>query len=738
MWAKKNVRVSKEGFVEVRTTDWESGEKYWTRPSGAFSGTLYKGFFPGTGGGHSYDCFHIYLNPNGSHYLFIWHEESYGTFELYPVNLQIYAWKNQTWTAQSAKNHDSNLNEIFSLLSVLEKRDLSYDFYISEDVDNSDAKITAYPKGGSLCLPVTFSFEYDGKNGVFLPYIKTSRTELSFGSVESLKAVGDWKADYEKTKSDNYHSEPIQIFSYPACYNADSKVVRFLFENGFKVENEYRRSDEKSEKYRFTALEAWQAGRNNNEVRKALIEAGAGYTSEMLVKAFEGADLAQFREVLPLVKLEERKVILSKIARFYSEKKDLSYIKNVLLLLKENGVSLDSTFYSDGIEKNITLMDDAFGGHEYFNELPLVKLYMELGLKIPNQIKTWSYLGGTTTPIAVATRLYYKSVIPPEYAENYDSEEKAERAEKQKKLVELFDFLIKNGVDLNARDDEGDTAIHNCCGKKSDYADVETIRYLIKLGCDVNVKNDEGFTPLTLIAKKCESKKVMKKIVEILIDAGADVNATDKNGMTVLSHFIENNFDFVEDEGESTRADFWLFSPEDELKENLAFAEYLFSHKADPNCLIGSERKFTALQLESCRAQKDLCALLIKYGADVNKATETACFPPVLFAMKGLANPFNSTSKKALFETVKLLVKSGADCSIVMKNTDTDFWDDTGRDISLILLLTPKGTALDENMRSELMELFLAHGASTEKLTEKMLKKAGFSKEEIKKIVAAR
>ena len=70
--------------------------------------------------------------------------------------------------------------------------------------------------------------------------------------------------------------------------------------------------------------------------------------------------------------------------------------------------------------------------------------------------------------------------------------------------------------------------------------------------------------------------------------------------------------------------------------------------------------------------------------------------------------------------------ESGADCSVITKN------------VSLILLLKPELSCHDSPMGKALMELFLNHGASTEKLTEDMLKNAGFSKDEIKKIIDAR
>lgn len=736
---ENNVRISKDGFVEVNATDWEYGTRSWTRPSGAFSGTLYNGFFPGTGGGHSYDKFHIYLNPNGNHYLFTWHEESSGVFEVYPANLKIYSWKNKNWCLQTADNHDSAFNEIFSLLSLIKKRNLTFKVDISEYDHNSDVEIIVHPEGGSICLPVTFSFSYDEKNGLFLPYKKDVITELSFGTVESLKALGEWENKYEEDdKSSRDYGNPIQIFTYPACYNQNPEIVRFLSQNGYKVENEYQNSREDTKKYKFTALEAWQFGKNNAEVRKALIDAGASYSGEMLVKAFKNENLAELKELLPLVNPDNRKVVLAEIAYYYEYKgKNIPYIRKVLSLLKENGVSLDSKFCNDERKgETCTLMIDAFNQNA---DVPLLQLYLDFGLKIPKLIQ---YGYSMTTPVALVADWYRDSVYLEEYEEDFDSEYKEKQDKNLKKARDIFSLLIKNNVNLNLQDEMGDTAIHDFCGQSSNYRELETIRYLIKLGCDVNITNQYGLTPLSSIVKECRDKTILRKIAQLLIDAGAkiDIEAKDKN--TALSYFIDDNFYYVEEDNEDENDDFDIQDNLDveQTKENLDIVEFLLSNNANANCHIEYSygRRISALQYAAIHGQKELCVLLMKYGAELDGTTSDYAFTPVLFATKCFCNPFSHTSKKALFETIKFLVESGADCSIITKNTETNMWDDTGDDVSLILLLKPGLSCHDSPLGKALMELFLNHGASTEKLTEDMLKNAGFSKDEIKKIVDAR
>ena len=529
----ENVRVSKDGFVDVKTSG-EDGESYWTRPSGAFSGTLYRGFSPGTGGGHSYNLFHIYLNPNGEHYLFTWHDQSYGVFELYPSNLKIYAWKNQSWKEQTATNHSSSLDEIFKALSFIEKRDLSYDFGIREEDYYSDVGITVYPKGGAICLSVPLKFEYDSEKGVFLPYKKTAGTELSFGTVDSLKALGDWKADFDKNGSHNSYDRPVQIFCYPACFNPDPKMVKFLSESGFKVVNEEKNDSEGRGPHNFSVLESWQAGKNNEEVRAALIEAGAAYSPKMLETAFKNHNLSALSELLPLVKKEERNVLLGLMGDYYRREvedrkqpveKTVDYIKNVLVLMQKTDSDISGTFWNSGLKLNLTLVEDAFhmmdmGSYRYVSPIPLLDLYQSLGLKIPEQITTWWSRGknGNSTPISAMANLWIKNLFTED--SEIDQNEKSLKLRQRKELEVLLDYLLKHGVSINARSKTGENVLHAFCTNTNEK-DFAAIRFFVEKGADVNIKNERGETPLAMLLNDREGSDGTQAAIEFLKAHGA-------------------------------------------------------------------------------------------------------------------------------------------------------------------------------------------------------------------------
>jgi ankyrin repeat protein len=86
--------------------------------------------------------------------------------------------------------------------------------------------------------------------------------------------------------------------------------------------------------------------------------------------------------------------------------------------------------------------------------------------------------------------------------------------------------LLKQGVDVNASQGDGSTALHWA----ADREDLEMAEMLIKAGANVNAKTRLGdITPLLMAAKTGNPA-----IVGLLIKSGANVNATTTSGTTPL------------------------------------------------------------------------------------------------------------------------------------------------------------------------------------------------------------
>ena len=93
--------------------------------------------------------------------------------------------------------------------------------------------------------------------------------------------------------------------------------------------------------------------------------------------------------------------------------------------------------------------------------------------------------------------------------------------------------LLKDGIDINEEDCFWGTplhlAVHN--GK------LEIIEFLLIEGADVNSTNAEGETPIFMICY------FDKKLFKMLLDYGADLNIKNNNGRTILDRAYEETFD---------------------------------------------------------------------------------------------------------------------------------------------------------------------------------------------------
>ncbi len=91
--------------------------------------------------------------------------------------------------------------------------------------------------------------------------------------------------------------------------------------------------------------------------------------------------------------------------------------------------------------------------------------------------------------------------------------------------VKVFSKLVEHRIDVNARDNEGRTALM----KAAELGEVESINKLVKRGADVNARDNYGFTALTYAAFEGQVEAI-----EVLVRCGADVNAKANNGIMAL------------------------------------------------------------------------------------------------------------------------------------------------------------------------------------------------------------
>lgn len=163
--------------------------------------------------------------------------------------------------------------------------------------------------------------------------------------------------------------------------------------------------------------------------------------------------------------------------------------------------------------------------------------------------------------------------------------------------VEAVRLLLKNGVDVNVRDAEGETPLIKVMEYPYNEENQKIAQMLIENGADVNAQDNEGETALMRAVWKNQSYS-MKGMLEILINAGADVNI--KGGFrehTALFGAISHDHIY----GGSEETDF------------------LLEHGANIN--VGDKQGFTPLMEMVLDQDLRMVKKLLEKGANVNSST---------------------------------------------------------------------------------------------------------------------
>jgi len=96
--------------------------------------------------------------------------------------------------------------------------------------------------------------------------------------------------------------------------------------------------------------------------------------------------------------------------------------------------------------------------------------------------------------------------------------------------TEKIKKLIKSGVDVNMKNEYGDTPLTILCEKM----DLESVKVLInnREKINANVNNSSVDSALNILCKKYDKNSL--SIINYLVENGADINYSDENGITPL------------------------------------------------------------------------------------------------------------------------------------------------------------------------------------------------------------
>ena len=242
--------------------------------------------------------------------------------------------------------------------------------------------------------------------------------------------------------------------------------------------------------------------------------------------------------------------------------------------------------------------------------------------------------------------------------------------------AEVIKRLIDAGADVNAHNDEGWTALHSVFIPGDDsfsFFCIEAplaLKYLIDAGADVNARNCEGITPLMLWAAEDQSREAF----QLLKDAGVDIAAIDNNGHSVLMHaasIFPNGFGYYPIKrirtiqkiiGYGLDENTWHDIHDIELisaacVRTVEQLEEILKKGADISAKDITGR--TPLMNAVPRNTPSVVRFLIEAGSNVNAASETGITPLMLIA--GCARKKYPRKDDEIMDIVKLLLDAGAD-----------------------------------------------------------------------------
>lgn len=187
--------------------------------------------------------------------------------------------------------------------------------------------------------------------------------------------------------------------------------------------------------------------------------------------------------------------------------------------------------------------------------------------------------------------------------------------------VEKVEDLIAHGVDVNQLPYQGTSAFAIACV----YKHMDVIDVLLDAGADVDLRSRDGLTPLMEVISQSRNEHI--EVVQLLLNEGADMRAG-MNDMSPLYYAIQH--------------------------EKFPIISLLLRYGADVN--QATDDFSTPLMIASLYGYTSLVKALLSYGADV-RVKDTKGMSALSYALKSMNT---KNGKKDKSQIIQMLLDAGA------------------------------------------------------------------------------
>jgi ankyrin repeat protein len=287
-------------------------------------------------------------------------------------------------------------------------------------------------------------------------------------------------------------------------------------------------------------------------------------------------------------------------------------------------------------------------------------------------------------------------------------------------------LLVENGADPNTRNKGNETWLHLA----TNTLNLKLVQMLLDRGANVNAKDNQGWTPLHRVLFKLKAEdyypdEVFFGVAQLLVEHGANVDTRDKDHVTLLhlaSYFRERNLvrvllshgAYVNAEDDQGRTPLYtLFWEADDYSDEDFFgvAQLLVERGA---VLNAREKNYeTPLHLVSYLPDLKLVQMLLDRGANVNAEDNRGRTPLHRVFLEA-----KYYSDEEFFDVVQLLVGHGADVNAQDNGYETPlhlaFYFPKLKLVRMLLDHGANVNAEDNHGRTPLLRVLGAKGYSDE------------------------